>query len=1146
MFKYKLVSTIFFLIILLFSGCGGGNSFGQVNDDNSTNQDDNDTNITITNTGQLLDSAVSGVQYIAGSIDQLTDINGTFEYEIGETVTFKIGKVILGSIAPSNINSDKNVYIPEILGKDRDNSGDIGVIKILQFLQSLDSDGNASNGIDINSSVSNNLGGNDINITSDDFNITQEVDTAGGNLVSQAVAQAHYESTLSTNGISPTTIYKGRLLDSNISGVTYSCADLNGTTDTNGTFSYKYDQNITFKIGGITLGVLNTKNIDVSDRLLFVSELVGLDRNVSTDSKVILLLRLLQSLDSDGDATNGIDINTTVSQGLINYTQDMSIGINEASLGNIINEVNATLVSQNDAIGHYEQTLRDNGMDINTLSALTGYFLDAGVKGVSYISVDTNGTTDINGTFEYKSGQTITFTIGAITLGIFNTSGINSDKKIFITDFVGVDRNDTHNEKVTNILRLLQSLDEDANLSNGIDINSTKIIVDRNISNISEVQLAVVTDQNKTLISKNNSIEHFEDTLRDNSDVNQTTITTYTKNLIYTTGLGITYSSVDINGSTDNNGTFIYKNDENVTFKIGNVTLGVLNTSVISGDKVYISDIVTGDSNDSNSTQVVNILRLLQSLDSDSNVSNGIDINSSIVIPDDLNLSNITDINNTVENNNSRTLVSDINATDEFEKLLRENGIDVDTIAPNAPAYVSSSTTGTTQDISGYLIISGEVNAEVWSAGNKVGDINSTGEKRLTFNLTPEIVNNFSITLKDSHSNESPVYIFTLEHIADPDADKKIKAIDIGYIRDANVTDISDVEAVYVDINNTYTFANSPGYKISLKNGMIKDINLNINIDMFTLTGTVISPITTLLYKDINVKDRLSTVLSVSNDVVNFSKDYIGTNDLNFAKVAQMIYISLKDSNLSTTFINTIKTDDTIVTPSTFGIALENDVNSSSLNNIQKYFSRKFILELNSFNSDVDTMAITLKDTRYSLDGNYTLHKRVVLKTNQTICYDKSNPSNSIVCVDINASGDGNDLFGDDINYTATRTDAINSIVTDNMSNIVWQDNDDNNNTDIIHTWANANQYCLDLNISNITDWKLPTIEELVTITDKNISNGITLNSSFINNISTHYWSSTPYKNISGNYWVIYLDNGMVGYGAPNGEHYVRCIKREE
>lgn len=98
-----------------------------------------------TKTGIFRDSEVAGLKYETETKSGITDANGKFEYLEGETVTFYVGDILIGSgpasedMTPISIAATPNATIssPEVKN-------------IAAFLQTLDSDNDASNGISIN------------------------------------------------------------------------------------------------------------------------------------------------------------------------------------------------------------------------------------------------------------------------------------------------------------------------------------------------------------------------------------------------------------------------------------------------------------------------------------------------------------------------------------------------------------------------------------------------------------------------------------------------------------------------------------------------------------------------------------------------------------------------------------------------------------------------------------------------------------------------------------------------------------------------------------------------------------------------------------------------------------------------------------
>jgi hypothetical protein len=94
----------------------------------------------------------------------------------------------------------------------------------------------------------------------------------------------------------------------------------------------------------------------------------------------------------------------------------------------------------------------------------TGVFIDSPVQGLSYVSGDESGITDAAGSFTYEVGQSVTFSLGGITIG----TAVGADR-LTPLDFVPLATDET-NPVVTNILRFLQSLDDDNDPDNGITL----------------------------------------------------------------------------------------------------------------------------------------------------------------------------------------------------------------------------------------------------------------------------------------------------------------------------------------------------------------------------------------------------------------------------------------------------------------------------------------------------------------------------------------------------------------------------------------------------------------------------------------------------------------------------------------------------
>lgn len=92
-----------------------------------------------------------------------------------------------------------------------------------------------------------------------------------------------------------------------------------------------------------------------------------------------------------------------------------------------------------------------------------GVFVDSPVTGLSFATASQQGNTDARGTFNYRPGESVSFAVGGISLG----SAAGQEVITPVQLVAGADLADT---AVVNIARLLQSLDADGNLVNGIQV----------------------------------------------------------------------------------------------------------------------------------------------------------------------------------------------------------------------------------------------------------------------------------------------------------------------------------------------------------------------------------------------------------------------------------------------------------------------------------------------------------------------------------------------------------------------------------------------------------------------------------------------------------------------------------------------------
>lgn len=164
----------------------------------------------------------------------------------------------------------------------------------------------------------------------------------------------------STNGgdindlnISEPNIKKGFYVDSPVEGVNYDCGTQKGVTDSNGTFTFEDGKTCTFTLAGIVLRELNTTNLE--------NNVIILEDNIEN-------ARLLQTLDSDGDSDNGIQLTKNVLDELTKSGIDSLPASDEelnALFGNLqdVEGYSGALVSIDEAKAHLKETIQELGLD---------------------------------------------------------------------------------------------------------------------------------------------------------------------------------------------------------------------------------------------------------------------------------------------------------------------------------------------------------------------------------------------------------------------------------------------------------------------------------------------------------------------------------------------------------------------------------------------------------------------------------------------------------------------------------------------------------------------------------------------------------------------------------------------------------------
>jgi hypothetical protein len=124
------------------------------------------------------------------------------------------------------------------------------------------------------------------------------------------------------------------------------------------------------------------------------------------------------------------------------------------------------------------------------------------------------------------------------------------------------------------------------------------------------------------------------------------------------------------------------------------------------------------------------------------------------------------------------------------------------------------------------------------------------------------------------------------------------------------------------------------------------------------------------------------------------------------------------------------------------------------------------------------------------------------------------------------------------------------NIIKDNKSGLLWQKC--SKGQDILSncsgitskiSWNNAIDYCNSIIIDGYNNWRLPNVNEWISISDYSKNNFPAINVNFFPNTpSGPYWTSTTYFNSSNIGVIIHLGTGATGSSDKESMESVRCV----
>lgn len=111
------------------------------------------------------------------------------------------------------------------------------------------------------------------------------------------------------------------------------------------------------------------------------------------------------------------------------------------------------------------------------------------------------------------------------------------------------------------------------------------------------------------------------------------------------------------------------------------------------------------------------------------------------------------------------------------------------------------------------------------------------------------------------------------------------------------------------------------------------------------------------------------------------------------------------------------------------------------------------------------------------------------------------------------------------------------NIVQDRLTGLFW------NSRDIRHAnnFELAKNFCQDVIIDELSDWRLPHIKELNSLVLSNRKDPAAPD--ILNMEATRYWSSTTYADTDSFAWIIDFSDGRIHIDRKNVLEYFRCVR---
>ena len=280
-----------------------------------------------------------------------------------------------------------------------------------------------------------------------------------------------------------------------------------------------------------------------------------------------------------------------------------------------------------------------------------------------------------------------------------------------------------------------------------------------------------------------------------------------------------------------------------------------------------------------------------------------------------------------------------------------------------------------------------------------------------------------------------------------------------GYVAVGDVTDSNGQQALTLNKPvGVYRFMQPPVYPIrfTVGYGVIAETNMTMDINMSTASGNVISPVTTIADDNQTIIDNLAAVMHLGNKDALFT-DYIENNNIDLAKLSQLCYAMLKDTNATQAFLKHLTTGFDPVADANITAFIDNTISED----VYWYSTKVFLKAARDYRGSPRNMETALGEAKavvaYYYDVNNTTLPMLI--SNYTYATDAAQKT----------------LYAKELRYanTAAVTDMQFLLSDYDSFNVDIGGWDTSNVTDMSFMFSNALSFDQDIgawDTSNVTD----------------------------------------------------------------------------